>query len=146
MAMGNLLINSVAMTTPGWRMQDLSPLWFPPDVRGSNVIIPGTAGRRAYTKRVDETSYDLPMLIYHTVNISGSSYADHYDGLQENVAYLYANVVAPTIGTTVAAMLTYPSGSTASADVQCELELSQHLGVTSTLAVLTVTVPAGRFA
>jgi hypothetical protein len=147
---GSLTINSVNLSITGltraWWITDLSPLWFPPDVRGSNVIIPGTAGRRAYTRRVDETVYDLPMVISHQYDRTNGSYADPSNGLQTNVAYLYTNVVAPTIGTTVAATLTLPSGATQTADVQCELAVSDHHGNSASRAVLTLIVPAGRFA
>jgi hypothetical protein len=149
MSQGSLTINSVNLCQTGatraWWITDLSPLWFPPDVRGSNVIIPGTAGRRAYQRRVDQTTYDLPMEISHQYNVSGTPYVDPSNGLQTNVAYLYTNVIAPTIGTTVPAVLTYPAGTTDSADVQCELFLSDHRGNVTTKAVLSVTVPAGRF-
>lgn len=146
MSQGSLTINGVSMSTPAWKILDLAPLWFPPDVRGGNVVIPGVAGRHAYPRRVDETTYRLPMLVYHGYDRTGSTYADPSNGLQTNVAYLYTNVVAPTIGTTVAAVLTLPSGSTQGANVQVQLEMSDHYGNSATKAVLHVTVPAGRFA
>jgi hypothetical protein len=146
MSQGSLTINSVSLDTPAWEIRDLSPLWFPPETRGSNVVIPGVAGKHAFPRRVDETTYDLPMIIHHGFDRLGGTYADPSNGLQTNVAYLYTNVVAPTIGTTVAAVLTLPSGATQGADVQVQLEMSDHYGNSATRAVLYVTVPAGRFA
>lgn len=146
MSQGTLTINSISMSTPGWKVLDLSPLWGPPDLRGQNVVIPGTAGRHVRPRRVDETVYQLPMVIYHGFNVSGTPYADPSNGLQTNVEYLYAQLVSASLTSTVSATLVWPSSTSKTAAVQCQLQLSDHYGNSATRAVLYLTVPAGRFA
>lgn len=153
MSQGSLTINSVQLvnTAPnGWKALDLSPLWGAPNLRGSNVVIPGTAGQRAYPRRVDETIYRLPLVVFHTHSVGGTPYADPSNGLQTNVEYLYQQLVVASLASPVSSTLTWPSGTTKTASVQCQLsdpgQAGDHYGNTATKYTLYVTIPAGRFA
>lgn len=106
---GELIINDVTLHTPAWCVTDLSELWGSFELRGSNRLIPGMRGRKAYVRRVDETRYSLPMVITGYCDPNGTPwntddpdvyydiYAEAYghgpavtfaNGLENNVAIL----------------------------------------------------------
>lgn len=143
LTMGELVIDDVSLHTPAWSVLDLLPLWSFPPTRGSNVVIPGAAGKRAYRRRVDEMIALLQMLITGEVDQDDTPYDDLMEGLQTNLEYLWENVVSPPSGATRTAVLTLPDGSTSTGPVQVGLELGEHTnGLVK--AVLSVTVPSGR--
>lgn len=140
--------NETSMHTPAWTILDLSPLWMPPQVRGTNVTLPGTPGRRPYPLRFDQTDYDLEMVISGAVDRHGALWPDPIMGLYENLLYLSENVVEPMTPplATRPAELVAPDGSTLlTADVQV---LSLERGTTTDeimQAVLIIRIPAGGF-
>lgn len=151
MSQGTLTINSVAMAGPAWKILDLSPLWGSPKLRGGDgVVIPGSSGRRTQPAYVDETVYLLDLVVFHRFNLSGTPYADPENGLQTNVEYLYQQLVVASLSSTVSATLVWPSSSSKTASVKCQLSepgrAGTHYGRAATKFTLYVTVPAGRFA
>lgn len=147
-AAGDLTIGGVAMNGPAWKVLNLYELWLPANVRGSDRILPGTAGVIAYQRRATVTVRSLQMLVSGTHDRTGASVADRYEGLQANVDYLITNVVAPT-GTgdgTRSAVLTMPDGTTRTEPVHV---LGLELGTISedgswTKAVIELSIPSGR--
>ena len=147
-AAGDLTIGGVAMNGPAWKVLNLYELWLPANVRGSDRILPGTAGVIAYQRRATVTVRSLQMLVSGTHDRTGAAVADKYEGLQANVDYLITNVVAPT-GTsdgTRSAVLTMPDGTTRTEPVHV---LGLELGTISedgswTKAVLELSIPSGR--
>ena len=147
-AAGDLTIGGVAMNGPAWKVLNLYELWLPANVRGSDRILPGTAGVIAYQRRATVTVRSLQMLVSGTHDRTGAAVADKYEGLQANVDYLITNVVAPT-GTsdgTRSAVLTMPDGTTRPEPVHV---LGMELGTISedgswTKAVIELSIPSGR--
>jgi hypothetical protein len=143
---GTLTINGVLMHNQAWAMIDLGDLWLPPKTRGSNVVIPGAVGRRAYPVRADETTYSLPMLISGVAAPGGVMYSDAMVGLETNIGLL-ADVFVPDPNVaTVTASLEMPSGAVRTAEVQIVgVKLGKQVGPVMR-AILEMVVPAGGFA
>lgn len=144
---GELVVADTSLRTPAWWTLDLSPLWGPSDLRGTNIIVPSLAGRRARPRRVDQTSYPLAFWITGAVDQDGDAHANPVMGLATNLDYLWEHVASPPDPpeTTRQAQLTMPDGSMRTADVQVTLSVNEKVGPYDASAVLTVTVPAGRF-
>jgi len=142
---GQLTIDGIEMCRAAWCVLDLSSLWGFPDFRGQNLVIPQAAGRRAYRRYIEETTYQLRMQITGAVDETDTPHVDPVMGLALNLEYLWDNVVTPDTGATRAAVLTMPDGSTRTADVQIQIVLGDLDGAYDKSAVLHVTVPAGRF-
>jgi hypothetical protein len=136
------------MNGPAWKVLNLYELWQPANVRGSDRIIPGSAGVVAYPRRATVTVRSLQMLISGTHDRTGAAVADKFEALQANVDYLLTNVVVPTGATdgTRSAVLTMPDGTTRTEPVHVlGLELGDlSLDGAWTKAVLELSIPTGR--
>jgi hypothetical protein len=147
-AAGNLTIGGVAMNCAGWKVLNLHVLWQPANVRGSDRIVPGATGVIPFRRRATVTTHSLQMLVSGTHDRTGSANANKFVGLQANVDYLIANVVAPT-GTgdgTRSAVLTMPDASVRTEPVHV---LGMDFGDASLdgswlKAVIELSVPTGR--
>ncbi len=147
---GTLTVNGVSLHTYAWTLLDLRPLYMPASYRRSNVVIPGASGQRAYKYRVDQATHDLAMFVTGYCNQTGGVYSDPFVGYETNLRYLTSNLLAYTASATMNATLSVPSGTTAMT------ALVQVLGLDlggfdpnnrfMQRAVLTVSIPAGRFA
>lgn len=82
-----------------WLTPDLSVLTGDPEQRGSDRLIPGIQGVRAYKRRSTVTRYSLPLLVTGAVRYDGTlaaSWSD-FDGLLvANLRRLKTNVTLPT--------------------------------------------------
>lgn len=101
---GTLVLNSVAMQNPygAWCTPDLSPLWGSPEVRGSDVLLPGAVGVRAFGRRGTVTTHNLRFIVSGQVDgQSGDLPEDHSRTpeaqLAVNMAYLHAQVFTSQI-------------------------------------------------
>jgi len=144
---GELVIEGFEMNTAAWCLVDLVPLWFNTETRGSNVLIPGASGQRAYPIRVDETRHSLPMIITGEVNEFCVLYNDPMIGLETNLALIVAAVVNPPAAPTATqtATLTLPSGATRTAEIQVNgLTPGEHVGPLLK-ATFDITIPLGKF-
>lgn len=123
---GTLAISGVALNGPAWDVPNLVKLWAEADVRGENKVIPGMlTGVRGNPRRLTATEFDLAFVIRGDVlGPAGTVVAadSTWGGLEANLAYLWTNVFAPvTTGRGVrSALLTLPSGTIRTADVQVE--------------------------
>lgn len=147
-AAGDLTIGGVAMNGPAWKVLNLLELWQPADQRGSDRLVPGTAGVLAQQRRDTVTRRSLQMLIVGDVDRTGTPQADRFEGLQVNVEYLRSNVVAPTGATdgTRSAVLTMPDGTTRTEPVHVVgFDFGNFREDAAWLrAVLTISIPSGR--
>jgi phosphoribosylformylglycinamidine (FGAM) synthase PurS component len=86
------------------------------------------------------------MVITGGVNLTGTPYADRWNGLYTNLAYLKSNVLDPTGTATMSSTLTLPDASTLSADIQ--VDGFQSVRKVNAIHVYTIqlTIPAGEFA
>lgn len=147
---GYLVIDTVPMHLSAWCCVDLSPLWAPPASRGTNVIVPGAPGQRAFPRRVDQTDIALRMLVSGEEDVGGNPWPEGpIFGLQANLDYLRAHVVDPPTPPTAtrAATLQLPNSATVlTADVQVlQLEELDHISE-FWRGLLHLRIPAGRFA
>jgi len=147
-AAGDLTIGGVAMNGPAWKVLNLLELWQPADQRGSDRLIPGTAGVLAQQRRDTVTRRSLQLLIVGDVDRTGTPVADRFEGLQANVDYLRANVAAPTGATdgTRSAVLTMPDGTSRTEPVHVVgFDFGNFREDAAWLrAVLTISIPSGR--
>lgn len=149
---GTLTIDGVLLNTPAWDCTDLTTLWVEATVRGGDRLLPGVPGVIPYRRRLDVTTYALPMLISGDVDQDGTDYPNAWVGLETNMDVLWSDVVAPTNtgDGTRPAVLTMPSGLERTADVHVlGLRVSSAVGASTdhalVRAVLQLSVPAGRF-
>lgn len=147
---GRLTVNSVDLWGPAWVAPSLTRLWFDFEERGESVLLPGAPGRRSNPTRYDEVEVLLPFFLNGVEDHLGAPYASAWQGLADNLDYLYTNVFAPvTTGRgTVAASLESPDGlSTKTADVRMlPLQVAEEIeDPTYVAGVITLIIPAGRF-
>lgn len=139
-------IGGIPFPCPAWEVRSLLPLWHSAKQRGDDLLIPGAPGVRAYPRRSTITKRSLELIIYGFFDVDGNVNADVREGLEENVDYLKANVVAPVAsatGTRVC-VLTLPSGATKTGDVHVEdLDLGEF-GPTSVRGTLFLSLPDGE--
>lgn len=116
---GTLSLNGIAMQRAAWWV-DLTPLYRGPDVRGSDRLLPGVTGVKAYPRRRTVTRHSLRLLISGQYDAAGAATAlDPEEQLEAHVAWLNANLLHLTdVGDgTVPAVWTKLSGATITADV-----------------------------
>lgn len=143
-----LVINSVTLATPAWRITDLTDLYDEAEIRGDDVLIPHSAGVVAKQRRRTVTRKALPITVFGESDQNGSAYGNARDGLAANVAYLMTNVVAPTGASdgTRAAVWHLRDGSTKSANVHVLAPLGlTRISPTTMAGVLRLSIPTGRF-
>lgn len=156
--MGGLTIGGVDMINDfgAWCVLDLTPLWENADVRGENVLVPGSAGVIANPKRRTITDVPLDFVLCGKVDRLGADQADQWQGLDTNLRYLRTNVVDPTgVGDgTRPAVLTSPDGGSSytgdvhvmdlSLGVKAEgLDMINGGRIVVALATLTLSIPDG---
>jgi hypothetical protein len=145
---GDLTIGGVAMNCAGWKVQNLAELWLPAQQRGTDVIRPGVSGVKARLRRDTVTVRTLRLLIVGSSSRTGTPVTDLFEGLQANIDYLRANVVAPTGTTdgTRSVVLTMPDGTTRTepAHVQ-QMEVGRIVENGAwALATIELSIPSGR--
>lgn len=144
-----LEISSIPLRTPAWKVRNLYVLMTGADVRGSaGRILPGVSGEKSFRQRVTASTRTLELVIMGSHDQYGTPYADAHVGLEANLAYLRANLLADVTASpwTRAAVLHLAGGGTLSAAVKVIGPLQP--GVTyrgSMLATLDLRIPAGAF-
>jgi hypothetical protein len=152
---GNLTLNGVPMKTRAWTCPDLTPLWLPPAVRGTDRLIPGAAGVLPFRRRKTVTQYALDFRISGISDMDGVMVAgtgngpEEFEQLEFNLHYLRQNVIDPRIvpnaDGTVPGVLTMPSGDIRTANVHV-LGFTVNARVAHVLqGVLDISIPAGGF-
>lgn len=152
---GNLTLNGVPMKTRAWTCPDLTPLWMPPAVRGSDRLIPGLAGVIPFRRRKTVTQYALDFRISGISDANGEIVAgsgngpEEFEMLELNLDYLRQNVIdpriIPNVDGTVPGVLTMPSGDTRNANVHV-LGFTVNARVSHVLqGVLDISIPSGGF-
>lgn len=143
----SLAIDGWQSETPAWTILDYTPLKEPAAKRGADRVLPGVTGVKGYPRRYTVTEKQLPMHIFGDTAPNGSLYPDGQDGLQDNIDAIVAAIVDPpsTADGTRSATWTLPDGTTRTAHVHViEFPLTR-LSPVMARAVLTISIPAGRF-
>lgn len=89
-------IDSVPSATPGWEHRHVLPFREEFDQRGSDIIIPGSAGTLPQKRRRTVTLRAIPIQITGEKDQNDADNADPLAGLEANIDYLMAQWVAPT--------------------------------------------------
>lgn len=152
-ASGWLLLHGAA-----WNVLNLLDLWGTEVTkRGQDRLLPTVAGVVAYRRRTTVRDFLLPFAVCGDCNQAGVAYADPWVGLETNLEFLRAQLVADvtTVAGTRNARITMPSGVDRSAavhvlgiEVDTSMEgvnvLSGQAGVVA-VGSLSISVPSGRF-
>lgn len=152
---GNLTLNGVPMKTRAWTCPDLTPLWMPTAVRGSDRLIPGAAGVIPFRRRRTVTQYALDFRISGMSDMDGTitpgtgNGPEEFEQLEYNLDYLRQTVIDPRIvpnaDGTIPGVLTMPSGDIRTANVHV-LGYTVNTRVAHVLqGVLDISIPAGGF-
>jgi hypothetical protein len=139
---GALTIDNLSMNRGAWQTLNNHVLWQPANKKGSDTEVPTRAGVIANRRRKTVTEHTLEMLVAGTVDRLGVPTADPVVGLEENLAWLEANIFAevPTISGTRMARLTLPSGAVRQGpihvlDVAYGVEISHVMAVTVDISI-----------
>lgn len=144
-----LEISSIPLHTPAWRVRNLYVLLTGPDVRGSDRILPGANGEKVFRRRVAASTRTLELVILGHKDQDGNINADAHVGLEANLAYLRANLLAPPTASpwTRPAVLHLTGGGTLSANVHVLPPLDVGYATRAVMrATLDIRIPAGQFA
>lgn len=157
--MGRLVVNPSGVSPtatetdlrgPGWWVLDMSPL----DgitLRGENVLVPHSTGRKPEPLILDESLFVMPFVIVGDSDRAGNATATGANGplvqLESNWGWLLAHVAGPYDGTvkTRAVKWIKADGTSKTADGQFRLDIVKQRGAIYDV-VLSLTVPAGRWA
>lgn len=158
-AEGNMTIGGIDMNRPAFAIigdergeGGFVKLWADFDVRGEDRILPSATGVIAYPRRMTSKRFDFRLLVVGDVDQAGTPVADSRIGLQNNIEYIRANVLAPVVSSTGtrAASLLMPSGATRTADIHVLGLVTQSYGLQECgslfVGTLQISIPAGRFA
>jgi hypothetical protein len=156
---GNLTIGGIDMNRPAFAIiadergeGGFVQLWADFDVRGEDRLLPSATGVIAYPRRITVRRMDFRLLVVGDVDQAGTPVVNTKVGLQNNLEYIRANVLAPVVSATGtrAATLLMPSGATRSADIHVLGVVTQSYGFGACGAIwvgtLQISIPAGRFA
>lgn len=137
---------AVPLNTPGWDCQDYSGLYGNPPTVGEDRIIPGTNGRLAVKRQLDELTVSLPMTIYGEANHEGTAYADARIGMRTNLLFLRTNLLQPITSGNGTRAVTFHllDGTTDTGSVIVEGDMAVAFAApTLARAVLRLVIPAG---
>lgn len=145
--MGTLDVDSIPFSNaPAWCAYTLDDLWSTPPARGTNVILPGVAGRVARRFHDDEHAVSLPMVFGGDYDVDGLPTADRQEGLQANLEYFHDAVIASpgTVGDVRTAEFVKPDGTVLTEPVQVRGWQVQFRGAPSAFVVVRLVFPGGR--
>lgn len=96
-----LAIDGIALNVEGCcKVRDLGPILNGSEHRGSDRLVPGSAGVIANPRRIDVTVVNLPLMLFGRRSFTGTLHPDQRTGLALNVAYIQKNITKPiTTGT-----------------------------------------------
>lgn len=148
--LGILTIDGIEFNGPAWDVPNPTRLWFGHAVQGDSITLPRIQGARSNPTRLAEVEHDLYFVINGGSDEAGVPFSDPWEGLETNLATLWAGALQP-VGTgrgTREATLTTPSGATLTADIRTKPlqqigdEIEDPMFAEFTL---TIVVPGGRF-
>lgn len=152
-AAGNFIVNPGSVATglletplrgPAWWALGLSQAWGFPETTGTNIKIPGVAGKSAYPLIADELSFTLELRVLGECNRAGTPNTDLLTGLLTNLDDLWTNVGNPPTTATRDAHLVKPDASTTSnVGAQFRMAIASMKASVATV-LLDVTIPSGR--
>lgn len=142
-----LIINSVPLATPAWRLTSLVPLWSGAEVRGRDRPVPGTSGVLVHRRRATVTSLVLPGIVFGLQDREGTPYGDYRTGLHANLDVLLTQIVEPVATTAGTHSATWVKpGTDKTADIHVTgFSTSDGVVPWEVRFSLEISIPAGRF-
>lgn len=88
------VLNSVPLDTYAWRVVEggYDELLNCPALRGADLVMFGSQGRRGYPRIIDATVISIPLLVSGEFDEDGTPIANKREGLYEHRDYLRANL------------------------------------------------------
>lgn len=140
-----LVINSVPLATPAWRITDLTPLWSGADLRGRDRVKPGAEGATPVRRVLAATRLVLPGVVFGTHNREGTPYGDVRTGLRTNLDVLHTQVVDPPAGDGTHAATWVLPGTDKTADVHVVGFSTRAFSPAAVRFTIELSIPSGRF-
>jgi hypothetical protein len=141
-----ITINTVVLALDGaWELIDPTPLLGEGPARGSNRVVPGTAGTVFRPKVRGEFRDVLQLDVWGEKNAAGSPYANYRVGMKTNIEYLRTNLLVANVGA-VTMTYTFPDASTrtGTCEVLSITPSSRSQTGNWTVCALEVVIPAGK--
>ncbi len=154
---GTMTISSVSMNGPVWAIQadeqgnnGLLQILTLLEVRGEDRVLPGAVGVIPYRRRITSVRMDLRIVVAGDIDITYAPTVNHSAGLVANLAWLRANIIAPTGLTdgTRPATVTLPGLATRAANIHVLGLQGQeyHMGAGAVwVGTLQISIPSGEF-
>lgn len=77
-------IDGMPLSTPAWTTTQMDDLWGSPDVRGSDVLMPGAIGVRPHRRRPTVTPATIELAVVGDLAPDGTPYSSTRAGLATN--------------------------------------------------------------
>lgn len=77
-------VDGTPLATPAWEVEDLSPLWDAPEIRGGDLVVPYRRGVIPFRRNPAGKPVDLPLAIFGDADPDGAEHATPRVGLQLN--------------------------------------------------------------
>jgi len=148
---GKYVINSVELHGPTstWcRILNLETFRDGPELRGSDVLIPGLQGAKARRRRATATEHALVMVLAGDVDHADEPYGDFTEGLASNLNYLHANVIDPpttTAGTRSSTFTDWAGDASTKPIHVLGFHITEKWNDGLIKAVLDISIPGGRY-
>ena len=136
-------IIAIPLNTPAWEVLDYGPMYEIGNIVGEDRVVPGTTGRIAVAREIDEMKVQLQMNVYGARDHENTLHSTKPIGLRTNLAFLRDNLIKRKIARGVTFYPQYggtQSGTVYVDDWRVGPSL-QNGGMCR--AVLSITIPAG---
>ncbi len=152
---GDLILNGVPMKTPAWTCSNLTPLWEPAGIRGTDRIVPEASGVLARRRRPTMSVYSIELSVGGFADMTGlaapgmGNGPEEFEQLEYNLDFLRQNVLDPRTDPnpdgTILGELIMPSGEIRTAYLHV-LGFTVNVRVSHVIhGVLDLSVPSGGF-
>lgn len=141
-----LEVNTVPLHTYAWQHIDVGPLLVDA-VRGSDEVMPGADGVRAFPRRRHVIDVSIPMEVVGDYDEDGTPIADPWAGVIANfIALKDALGIGLTTGDGTVAATLHTATTSYSADVHVlGFPSVRYTGGTMLMTVLDLSIPSGAF-
>lgn len=147
----HVVINSIALATKAFWLEDPTPLYEIASVRGDDRVIPFAAGQQALPRISDVIRVQLGLFVSGYFDTSDNAASNPRMTLKSNLDYIYTNVMAPNLSSpyTRSIVLHLADGSTTKSSTCIVIPPFQPVRVSDrgyvVKGVLDIKIPSGVF-